>query len=70
MLDKFYEVKDISFSDLTVQAKETDCSIEDTPENEVFDLSELKEFKITLINKRGQAEVIDFVKWKSNHKST
>lgn len=70
MLDKFYEIKDISFSKLTVQAEETDFSIMDIPENEVFDLSELKEFKITLINKRGQAEVIDFVKWKSNHKST
>lgn len=70
MLEKFYEVKDISFSDLTIQAAETNYSVTDIPENEVFDLSELKEFKITLINKRGQAEVIDFVKWKSNHKST
>lgn len=70
MLDKFYQIMDISFSDLTVQAAEVDFSIMDIPENEVFDLSELKEFKITLINKRGQAEVIDFVKWKSNHKST
>lgn len=70
MFDKFYEVKDISFSDLTVQAEETDYSVTDIPENEVFDISELKEFKITLINKMGQAEVIDFVKWERSHKST
>lgn len=70
VLDKFYQIMDISFSDLTVQAEETDYSVTDIPENEVFDISELKEFKITLINKMGQAEVIDFVKWKSNHKST
>lgn len=70
IFDKFYKVKDISFSDLTVQAAETDYFITDIPENEVFDISELKEFKITLINKMGQAEVIDFVKWKRSHKST
>lgn len=68
VLDKFYEVNDISFSDLIVQAAEIDYSITDIPENEVFDISELKEFKITLINKSGQTEVIDFVKWRSGHK--
>lgn len=64
IFDKCYKVKDISFFDLTVQAAETDYFITDIPENEVFDISELKEFKITVINKMGQAEVIDFVKWK------
>lgn len=64
VLDKFYEVEDISFSNLTIRAAETDYFITDIPENEAFDISELKEFKITLINKMGQAEVIDFVKWK------
>lgn len=70
MLDKFYEVKDILFSDLTIQAAETDYFITDIPGNEVFDISELKEFKITLVNKIGQAKVIDFEKWKNSHEST
>lgn len=70
MLEKFYEVKDILFSDLTIRAAETDYFITDIPENEVFDISELKEFKITLVNKIGRAEVIDFVKWERSHKST
>lgn len=70
MLGKFYKIKYISFSKLTIQAEETDYSITDIPENEAFDISELNEFKITLINKMGQAEVIDFVKWKRSHEST
>lgn len=58
-------VSDISFSDMHIQALETDLDTLDIPASELFDLSEFSEFRIILENKRGQAEIICFNEWKS-----
>ena len=50
VLDKLYEVDKISFFNFTVQANETDKTISDVPAEEVFDLTDFKEFKINLRN--------------------
>lgn len=47
---KLYKVKDIDFCNLTIEATETDLSIADVPENEVFPVEEFGEFRIKLIN--------------------
>lgn len=49
----------------------TICAVETTivalvPQNEVFGLDDLKEFKIKLINNGGMADIVDFGVWKKN----
>lgn len=64
MLNKIYEATDISFSDMHIQAVEKDLGTLDIPDSELFDLSELGEFRIILENKKGQAEIICLEDWK------
>ena len=66
VLDKLYEIEKISFYYFTVTAKETDLTISDVPVEEVFDITDLKEFKITLRNWHGN--VVDFVNYVKNRK--
>lgn len=47
---KIYKVTDSDFCNLTIVARETDLSIADVPENEVFLVEEFGEFRIRLIN--------------------
>lgn len=47
---KIYKVTDIDFCNLTIEASETDLSIADVPENEVFPIEELGEFRVRLCN--------------------
>ena len=47
---KIYKVIEIDFRNLTIKAVETDLSIADVPENEVFPIEELGEFRIRLCN--------------------
>lgn len=47
---KIYKVTDIDFRDLTIEAIETDLSIADVPESELFPVEELSEFRVRLIN--------------------
>ena len=57
-------MSDISFSDMHIEAVETDLGTLDIPASELFDLSELREFSIILVNKKVQAEIICFDEWK------
>lgn len=61
--DKIYKVTNIDFCNLTIEASETDLSIADVPENEVFPVEELREFKIRLCNGCGMGEIVDFAEW-------
>lgn len=47
---KIYKVKNIDFCNLTIEATETDLSVADVPENEVFPIEEFGEFRIRLCN--------------------
>lgn len=60
--DKIYKITDINFTDLTMEAYETNMNAGDIPESEIFLLDELSEFRIKLHNQRGKAEVIDYGK--------
>ena len=64
MLNKIYEATTISFSDMHIQAAETDLDTLDIPASELFDLLELDEFSISFENKKGQAEIICLDEWK------
>ena len=66
VLDKLYEVETISFYYFTVTAKETDKSLDDVPAEEVFDITDFKDFKITLRNWQGN--IVDFKEYVENRK--
>lgn len=66
MANKIYEVEKISFYDFSVQAKETDKTILDVPAEEVFDLTDFKDFKVKLRNWHGN--VVDFMEYVKNRK--
>lgn len=51
--DKIYKVTNIDFHRLEIKASETDLSIADVLESEVFPVEELGEFRIRLINGRS-----------------
>lgn len=50
---KIYKVTDIDFCNLTIVARETDLSIADVPESEIFPIEELREFRVRLCNGDG-----------------
>ena len=62
--DKIYEITDISFFYFHIEASETNIMVGDVPADEVWDIEEFKNYKIKLINNGGQAEIMDFSKWK------
>ena len=64
--DKLYKVETISFYYFTVSAKETDKTISDVPAEEIFDITDFKDFKITLRNWHGN--VVDFMEYVKNRK--
>ena len=66
--NKLYQITDISFYHMRIEAVETDISVKDVPEQEVWKLEMFKDYHITLINNGGEAEIIDFKKWKSKNK--
>ena len=67
VLDKIYEVKDISFYDFSVTAAETELQMTDVPAQEIFDISDFKEFLVKLHNWHGN--VVDFMEYVKNRKN-
>lgn len=65
VVEKLYQVTDISFVDMTIRAVETTTAAP-VPQNVIFDLDDLKEFKIKLINNGGMADIVDFSVRKKN----
>lgn len=64
---KLYSVDKISFYDFTVIAKETDLNVDDVMAEEVFDITDFKDFKVTLRNWHGNVvNFADFVKNRKN----
>ena len=59
--NKIYKVERISFYDFSINALETDLKVGDVAENEIFDISEFKEFRVSLKN-RNVDNVVEFVR--------
>ena len=53
MADKIYKVTSTNFSNLIIEASETDLVVADVPADELFDLTDFKEFRVRLRNWKG-----------------
>lgn len=51
---------------MTIEAIETKLTAADVSEDELWDSSEFKDYRVKLINNGGQAEIVDFEKWKNS----
>lgn len=63
--NKIYKVTDISLLHMEIRATESPPSAASIPEYEVWDVSEFANYKITLVNNGGRAEIVDFNAYKS-----
>ncbi len=66
--NKIYEVTSINWLHSFLEAKETDLSVGDVPESELWDIEEFEDFKVRLVNGDRMGEVIDFGEWVERHK--
>lgn len=67
--NKIYQITKLSFFTMSAEATETDLSHADIPEEEIFDVSDFRDFKVKLINRMPAAEIIDLEEYKSRRKS-
>ena len=58
MADKLYEVVNIDFWDLIIEARECNLNVSDVPEEELFRLEDFGKFYVILHNERGK--VVNF----------
>lgn len=49
---------------MSIEAVETELSVDDVSDSEVWDIVEFKHYKVKLINNGGQAEIVNIEKWK------
>ncbi len=66
--NKIYKVTNINWLHSYIEAKETDLSIGDVPESELWDITEFEDFRIKLVNGDGMTKVIDFGEWVKRNK--
>lgn len=67
VLDKVYEVISIQWLHSYLEARETDLSINDVPESELWDISYFEDFRVRLVNCSGKTEIIDMAEWLDQH---
>ena len=65
---KIYQVTDISFFHMTIEATETNLTVANVPEYELWDIEEFERYKVRLINNDGMGEIVDFGEWKKGKK--
>ncbi len=58
MANKIYEITSINWWYSCIEAKETDLSVDDVSENELWDITEFEDFKIRLVNDNGVAKAL------------
>ena len=57
--NQIYEIKKISFFYMKIEATETNLTVDDVPEDELWDVGEFKNYKVKLINGSGKAEIVE-----------
>lgn len=67
--DKMYKITDLSFFHMAITAEEIQSPATTIPEDEIWDINFFKDYHIKLINKSGQADIVDFTEWKSKNRA-
>ncbi len=62
--NKIYQVTDISFFHMRIEAVETNLTVTDVPGDELWGIEGFRRYKVRLINNDGMGEIVDFEKWK------
>lgn len=65
VLGRIYKVTRVSFFYMLIEATETNLSVFDVPESELWDVEQFKTYTVRLINNGGAAEIVDFKAYKS-----
>ena len=65
---KIYQVINISFFHMTLEAVETNLTAADVSEDELWNLEEFSKYKVKLVNNGGEGEIIDFERRAVNKK--
>ncbi len=68
MANKIYEVTSINWQHSCIEAKETDLSVGNVLESELWDIAEFEDFKIRLVNGDSVVKVIDLWEWVERNK--
>ena len=50
---------------MTIEAVETDLTIDDFPKDELWNIEEFKKYKFKFVNNCGMGKIIDFEKFKN-----
>lgn len=58
--NKIYQITDISFFHMTIEAVETNLAVDDVPGDELWSIEEFRRYKVKLINNGGMGEIVDF----------
>lgn len=53
---------------MAIDASETELSITNVPEAEVWNIGDFKNYTVRLVNNGGHAEILDFSEWKRKNK--
>ncbi len=61
--NQIYEIKKVSFFYMEIEAEQTNLTVDDVAEYELWDVGEFKNYKVKLINGSGKAEIVDFSDW-------
>lgn len=64
--EKVYKVTDISVAELHIEAAETELSIDEISDNELWEIRELEQYKIKLINHQKNIKIINIDQWKQS----
>lgn len=66
MNDRLYEVTKFLFFHMTIEAVQTDLTVDDVCEDEIWDIGEFRNYRLKLTNgSGGKGEIVDFSEWKS-----
>lgn len=52
---------------MSVEAAQTNLTMDDVPGSEVWDIEEFRNYKVKLVNNGGMAEIVDFAEWKGRN---
>lgn len=68
MINKVYEVTNIDWLNLSIEAIETKLTVDNISKDEIFYIADFGEFQIKLqnLNLNRKIEVINFEEWKEN----